>query len=262
MREKTSGPSVASRPSSPNSTVAACGLPGCHSKRARSNHCVKTVSPLAFVSMRGSVSGSPWNVLCPTSKSGTSWHVISAIDGVPVRTLHGVDVLYAAAGLFVPAGAPSLLISHGNRTIDGVALTFDMGGRIGDSLAIMNLLVSRGVQATIFPTGEIVDSAATSAGRQVLQIVQAHPGQFTLGNHSYDHPYFTQLTAAEMAAELRRAETAFAKATSQDPKPYFRPPYGASNSSVLAGVGAAGVGTTGGGCTGAGWVVWGTGMRS
>jgi peptidoglycan/xylan/chitin deacetylase (PgdA/CDA1 family) len=192
------------------------------------------------LTVNGSVKGSPWNVVCPTSKSGTSWHVISAIDGVPVSSRYGVSVLYAAAGLFVPAGAPSLLINNGNRIDDGVALTFDMGGRIGDSLAIMNYLVSRAVQATIFPTGEIVDSKATSAGRQVLGIVQAHPELFTLGNHSYSHPYFTQISAAQMADQLQRTAAAFAKHTGQDPKPFFRPPYGSSNSAVLAGVGAAG----------------------
>jgi peptidoglycan-N-acetylglucosamine deacetylase len=42
-----------------------------------------------------------------------------------------------------------------------------------------------------------------------------------------------------MADQLHRTETAFAKYTSQDPKPFFRPPYGASSSAVLAGVGAA-----------------------
>ena len=83
------------------------------------------------------------------------------------------------------------------------------------------------------------DSTSTSAGREVLQIVQAHPSQFTLGNHSYSHPYFTQITAAEMAEELHRTEAAFAKHTTQDPKPFFRPPYGASSNAVLAGVGAA-----------------------
>jgi peptidoglycan/xylan/chitin deacetylase (PgdA/CDA1 family) len=192
------------------------------------------------LTVNGSVKGSPWNVVCPGSKSGTSWHVISAIDGVPVKSSYGVNVLYGAAGLFVPAGAPSLLINNGNRTSDGVALTFDMGGRIGDALAIMNYLVSHGVQATIFPTGQIIDSTATSAGRQVLEIVQAHPNLFTLGNHSYSHPYFTQISAAQMADQLHRTEVAIAKHASQDPKPFFRPPYGASNSSVLAGVGAAG----------------------
>jgi peptidoglycan/xylan/chitin deacetylase (PgdA/CDA1 family) len=192
------------------------------------------------LTVNGSVGGSPWNVACPASKSGNSWLVISRINGVSVRTLYGMDVVYAAAGLFVQAGAPSLLVSHGDRNRDGVALTFDMGGRVGDAIAIVNLLISRGVGATIFMTGETADSTATSAGRTVLEIIQGHPEQLTLGNHSYDHPYFTQQSAAQMTDQLRRTETAFAKYTSQDPKPYFRPPYGAYNSAVLAAVGTVG----------------------
>ncbi len=92
-----------------------------------------------------------------------------------------------------------------------MALTFDMGGRIGDALAIVNYLVSHQVNATIFPTGAIVDSTATDAGRQVLGIVQGHPAQLTLANHSYTHPSFTTITQTQMADELRRTEVAFAK---------------------------------------------------
>jgi peptidoglycan/xylan/chitin deacetylase (PgdA/CDA1 family) len=165
---------------------------------------------------------------------------ITHINGVSVSSLYGTTTLYAAAGLFVRTGAASLAVTHGRRTGNQVALTFDMGGRVGDAVAIVNLLVSRGVGATIFMTGEMVDSTATMAARDVLGIVQAHPSLLTLGNHSYDHPYFTQLTAAQMTDQLRRAETAFRKVTTQDPKPYFRPPYGAYNSTVLAGVGSAG----------------------
>ena len=86
----------------------------------------------------------------------------------------------------------------------------------------------------------MADSTATSAGRDVLGSVEAHPAQLALRNHSYSHPYFTQLAAAQLADELRRAEAAFAKSTRHDPKPYFRPPYGAWNSTVLAGVGTVG----------------------
>jgi len=135
-------------------------------------------------------------------------------------------------------------VTHGARTGNDVALTFDMGGRIGDALAIVDYLVSHQVNATIFPTGAIVDSTSTNAGRQVLGTVQSHPAQFTLANHSYTHPSFTTITATQMADELRRAEVAYAKYCTQNPKPFFRPPNGAYNTAVLAGVGAAGYAMT------------------
>jgi peptidoglycan/xylan/chitin deacetylase (PgdA/CDA1 family) len=197
-----------------------------------------TLGLKSTLTVTGSAAGSPWTVTCPGTKSGTDWSVISHIAGVPVSSRYGVAALYAAAGLLVPAGSPSLALTHGRRSGNQVALTFDMGGRVGDAIAIVNMLISRNVGATIFMTGQIVDSTATSAGRDVLELVQAHPAQLSLGNHSYSHPYFTQISATQMGDELRRAETAFAKHTTLDAKPYFRPPYGAYNSAVLTAVGA------------------------
>jgi peptidoglycan/xylan/chitin deacetylase (PgdA/CDA1 family) len=130
----------------------------------------------------------------------------------------------------------------GPRTGSEVALTFDMGGRVGDALAIMQYLVDHQVGASVFMTGAMADSTATDAARRVLGIIEAHPDQFTLGNHSYSHPDFRSLTATATADELWRAEVAIARTCSQDPTPFFRPPYGGYNSAVLAGVGAAGYG--------------------
>jgi peptidoglycan/xylan/chitin deacetylase (PgdA/CDA1 family) len=119
-----------------------------------------------------------------------------------------------------------------------------MGGRVGDSIAIMTWLVSHRVRGTIFLTGEIADSAATDAGRQVLSIIDAHPDLLDLGNHSYTHRDFRLLSAAQIGTELARTETALARYCSQTPRPIFRPPYGGYNTAVLAGVGAAGYSRT------------------
>ena len=134
----------------------------------------------------------------------------------------------------------SKLIRHGSRTTDRIALTFDMGGRIGDALAIVNWLVDHEVPATIFMTGAMADNPYTDAGRQVLAIIDAHPGLFTLGNHSYTHRDFRNLTAAQIGDELRDTEAAIAPYCSQDPRPFFRPPNGGYDADVLAAVGAAG----------------------
>jgi peptidoglycan/xylan/chitin deacetylase (PgdA/CDA1 family) len=115
-----------------------------------------------------------------------------------------------------------------------------MGGRVGDALAIVQWLVDHDVHATIFTTGAMADNVKTDAGRQVLGIIDAHPDLFTLGNHSYTHRDFRNLSAAEIREELRRTEIAFAPWCSQDPKPFFRPPNGGVDGDVLAAVGAAG----------------------
>ncbi len=133
-----------------------------------------------------------------------------------------------------------MLVRHGSRSSNDVALTFDMGGRVGDALAIVRWLVAHDVHATIFMTGAMADNRNTDAGREVLAIIDDHPDLLTLGNHSYSHPDFRTLTAAEMRSELRRTEAAIAPYCSQDPRPFFRPPYGGTSTSVLATVGAAG----------------------
>jgi peptidoglycan/xylan/chitin deacetylase (PgdA/CDA1 family) len=131
-------------------------------------------------------------------------------------------------------------VRHGPRTGNDVALTFDMGGRVGDGLAIVGWLVNHDVPATIFMTGAMAENLNTDAGRRVLGIVDQHPELFRLGNHSYTHRDFRNLSAAEIRAELRRTEAAMAPYCGQDPRPFFRPPNGGYDAQVLAAVGAAG----------------------
>jgi peptidoglycan/xylan/chitin deacetylase (PgdA/CDA1 family) len=136
-----------------------------------------------------------------------------------------------------PAPASATLVSHGSRSSSRIALTFDMGGRLTPALDIVHWLIDHGIHATIFPTGE---AGTTTTGKAVMALVKAHPDLLDLGNHSWDHPYFTKLTAAQMAAELQTTEAAIAPLAGQTTKPWFRPPYGATNAAVQAGVGAAG----------------------
>lgn len=136
-----------------------------------------------------------------------------------------------------PTPTPAAIVSHGSRSSGKIALTFDMGGRLTPALDIVQWLIDHQVHATIFPTGE---AATTTTGTAVLALVKAHPELFDIGNHSWDHPYFTKLTAAQMASELQQTEAAVRPLVGQTTKPWFRPPYGAVNSAVQAGVGAAG----------------------
>jgi peptidoglycan/xylan/chitin deacetylase (PgdA/CDA1 family) len=119
-----------------------------------------------------------------------------------------------------------------------VALTFDMGGRVGDAVTIVTWLVEHDVEATIFMTGWMADNPNTDAGRIVLGMIEAHPELFTLGNHSYTHTDFRDLDAAEIADELARTEAAIAPSCSQNPRPFFRPPNGGYDAEALAAIGA------------------------
>lgn len=154
-------------------------------------------------------------------------------------TVAGLLVLLL--GLLLPTGAlaasPSILVSRVTTSSKVMALTFDFGSDAGNVSSILATLADHGVKSTFFATGQ----AATNYPSAVRSVVsQGHE----IGNHSYSHPYFTSLTPAQMIDELSRAATAIRTATGQAPKPYFRPPYGAYNSTVLQAAGDAGYGHT------------------
>ena len=119
-----------------------------------------------------------------------------------------------------------------------------MGGRVGDALAIIDWLIDHDVHASVFMTGAMADNVNTDAGRQVLAMIDAHPGHFTLGNHSYTHRDFRTLDAIEIRDELRRTEEAISPYCGQDLHPFFRPPNGGYDDDVLAAVGRAGYRST------------------
>jgi peptidoglycan/xylan/chitin deacetylase (PgdA/CDA1 family) len=143
-----------------------------------------------------------------------------------------------APGPTPPADGTSLLVSHGSRDSNAVALTFDMGGRLDPALSIMDWLVDHDVKATIFPTGKT--ASETGIGRDVLARIAAHPELFAIGNHSWDHPDFRELSAAQIADQLERTEAALAPLLGSTTKPFFRPPYGSHDDAVRNAVGAAG----------------------
>jgi peptidoglycan/xylan/chitin deacetylase (PgdA/CDA1 family) len=134
-------------------------------------------------------------------------------------------------------GPPATAISHGPRTVQNIALTFDMGGRLDPAVDIVQWLIDHGVHATFFPTGK--SGTQTTEGLQAMQLAATRPDLFDFGNHSWDHPDFRGLTAAQMADQLTRTETAFVPIFGTT-KPWFRPPFGGLNDAVKAGVGAAG----------------------
>jgi peptidoglycan/xylan/chitin deacetylase (PgdA/CDA1 family) len=136
----------------------------------------------------------------------------------------------------------------------GVALTFDMGGRMEPAVDIMNFLVANGVCATIFATGVMSN---TDQGQQVLGIIRAHPELFEIANHTMYHCDLARggggspstgpcsggpFSADRVRTELTEAESILAAGTGQNPQPYWRPPYGSLNDAVISA--AASVGYT------------------
>jgi peptidoglycan/xylan/chitin deacetylase (PgdA/CDA1 family) len=138
-----------------------------------------------------------------------------------------------------PAGGePATVVSHGARKSGKIALTFDMGGRLDPALDIVTWLIDHQVPATIFPTGDT--GSTTEQGVAALQLAALHPELFDFGNHSWDHPDFRDITAAEVTEQLLSTENALYPLLGQSTKPWFRPPFGGWNDKVRARVGAAG----------------------
>jgi peptidoglycan/xylan/chitin deacetylase (PgdA/CDA1 family) len=155
------------------------------------------------------------------------------------------------AGNRVPAGSAQTFRTIPNAG-PGVALTFDMGGRMDPAVDIMNFLVANEVCATIFATGVM---SQTAQGEEVMAIIEAHPELFEIANHTMYHCDLVRggggspttapcaggpFSADRVRQELTDAEAILSAGTGQDPQPYWRPPYGSISDAVINAAAAAG----------------------
>jgi peptidoglycan/xylan/chitin deacetylase (PgdA/CDA1 family) len=129
------------------------------------------------------------------------------------------------------------------RRIEGttsVFLTFDAGADRGYASEILDLLATDGVRASFGFTGEWA-----SANPDIVRRI-ADEGH-TIINHSFDHPSFTGassnyvvLRPDERQAQLASTDAVIQAVAGTTSMPYFRPPDGDVDESVLSDVGAAG----------------------
>lgn len=110
-----------------------------------------------------------------------------------------------------------------------VALTFDAGANAAGLPSISSTLRAKKAPATFFLTGNWVRDFPAQAN------MIAADG-YLIGNHSVSHPYFTQLTDAQVTAQVQGAQQAILRANGADTRPLFRFPYGDVNSRVLTDV--------------------------
>ena len=155
------------------------------------------------------------------------------------------------AGNRVAAGSAQVFRTIPNAG-PGVALTFDMGGRMDPAVDIMNFLVANRVCATIFATGIMSE---TAQGQQVMAIIRAHPELFEIANHTMYHCDLVRggggspstapcaggpPSADRIRQEMTEAEAILRAGTGQNPQPYWRPPYGSISDAVIDAVASAG----------------------
>lgn len=126
--------------------------------------------------------------------------------------------------------APSQWIRQGNTTQRVVALTFDDGSDGTYVNNILSTLQQHNIKATFFLTG----SGAEDHPQSIINVVNAG---HDIGNHSYNHPHFPQVSVAEIQSQMNRTETIIRNLTGKSTLPFFRAPYGETNATVLNTVG-------------------------
>ena len=113
-----------------------------------------------------------------------------------------------------------------------VALTFDAGANADGVASILSTLSQDKVPASFFLTGNFTSSFTAQAKAMAVA------GR--VGDHSVSHPYFTQLTDAQIRQQVLGAQQTIKTVTGTDPAPWFRFPYGDYNAHTVSVVNATG----------------------
>jgi peptidoglycan/xylan/chitin deacetylase (PgdA/CDA1 family) len=131
--------------------------------------------------------------------------------------------------------APKIeFIKSGPAIGSRVALTFDDGPTPGVTDRILDELKKRNVRATFFMIGERI-AAAPDLARRVL--AEGHE----IGNHTYTHPKLTEVSDAQVAAEIQKTNDIMREVLDHRPV-WFRPPFGALHRSQAPLIGMKGLG--------------------
>ena len=139
----------------------------------------------------------------------------------------------------IPDGEPDL-IEHGDRSLPYVALTFDAcqsaGWAAGYDAAIIRTLTETHTAATLFLGGLWAESHPSET-----QLLASIP-YFEVGNHSWSHIDFAQVSKEKMSAEIRETQETIFRLTGRRPT-LFRLPYGTYNDAALRVIAAHGLKT-------------------
>jgi peptidoglycan/xylan/chitin deacetylase (PgdA/CDA1 family) len=131
-------------------------------------------------------------------------------------------------------------VSRGPSTGNAVALTYDAGADRGDAARLLAYLEDQNINVTFGMTGQWAESNPDLVRRLVADGDQ-------LMNHTYDHRSFTGfsakpavLTLGERLDEIEKTDAILQALVGGSAKPFFRPPYGDEDPSVLEAAAAAG----------------------
>lgn len=102
-----------------------------------------------------------------------------------------------------------------------IALTFDISYNEGNVDKILDVLDKYDVKATFFVVGNWVDN-----NQDIVKKI--HDRGHEIGNHSYSHPYFNEISESEMKTELDKTSKKIKDIIGEETT-LFRPPYGEIN---------------------------------
>ena len=116
-----------------------------------------------------------------------------------------------------------------------VAFSFD-DGPVGTasnatSMRIQNALVKNGCHATFFYWGNKINSSNSG------EILSAYNNGFEVANHTWTHPYLTNLGASGIQSEINQTKDALNKIIGTTSEYLIRPPYLAVNQTVSSSAG-------------------------
>ncbi|HVU49945.1 MAG TPA: polysaccharide deacetylase family protein [Polyangia bacterium] len=140
-----------------------------------------------------------------------------------------LGVLVAAVSVVAPSAAQVRPIHRVETAARAVAITFDACATrthgYGFGRDVYDILKAERVPATIFVSGRWVEFHPAEMAEL------ARDPLVTFGDHSYDHPHMSRLSAARMGEEIDQTEAALARYGKKSVA--FRPPFGDWNRHVI-----------------------------
>ena len=213
-----------------------------------STGCATTTDPPGAVAPTASVAApapeatiAAAGVLAPSRTEGVG---LAASPSPPATATQVPSVTLAppppSAAATLGVAAEGGIAEYGTSGRREIALTFDAGADRGNAAAILDYLQTEGIPASFGILGQWAEVNPDLVGRMVAE---GH----MLFNHSWSHASFTgattqtpPLSSEERREELRRTEGIVRELTGYELRPYFRPPYGDYDASVLADIASAG----------------------
>lgn len=179
------------------------------------------ISPGETITVTMERHGSSWSVVSTAAVTVGSHQQYSAILSAGKRGHWRVRVDASATTSHTAAGQSAAFKVVGSKV---VALTFDDGPWPSSTAGIISALAKNDAQATFFTLGSQI------ASRKALVKLELANGN-AVGVHSWNHALMTKRSASTNKADLARCKKVLAAATGKTPT-WFRPPYGATNSTL------------------------------